>query len=548
MLRLICGLFLFATVAFAEPEKALYFGGHGARHYEITTTSADAQRYFDQGLTLCYGFNHAEAIRSFEQAAAEDPGCAMAQWGIAYAWGPHINNPAMDGQANAAARAAADRAMALRERATPNERALIEALDRRYAQPAPEDRAPLDRAYADAMREVWRARPHDPDVGALFAESMMNLRPWDLWTADGRMQPGTDEIIATLEAVLALEPLHPAANHFYIHTMEASPMPEKALGAADRLRELVPWAGHLVHMPSHIDIRLGRYQAAATANQKAIEADRKYVEAAGREGFYTIYRAHNYHFLVYAAMFDGRRDLALGAAREMVDEIPLEIVRALPDFLDGFQAVPYHVMVRFGMWEQMLAEPQPPADLPVMQAMWRYGRTMALSALGRVEEAAGEFAALQAACEAVPETRFLGNNSSRDVLAVGLPLAEGELEYRRGHHERAFALLREAAARDESLRYDEPWGWMQPVRHALGALLLEQGRIAEAEAVYREDLKRHPDNGWSLTGLAECLERGGRNDEAAAARAKAAVAWSLADQRPEVSCYCRRGEVAVGNH
>ena len=307
----------------------------------------------------------------------------------------------------------------------------------------------------------------------------------------------------------------------------------------------MPWAGHLVHMPAHIDIRLGRYTAAATANQKAIAADLAYVEKAGREGFYTIYRAHNYHFLAYAAMFDGRRDLALEAAHDMVREIPLEIVRAFPDFLDGFPAVPYHVMVRFGMWDEMLAEPQPPLDLPVMQAMWRYGRTMALSSLGRVDEAATEFAALQAASEAVPESRFMGNNPSREILAVGLPLAEGELEYRRGRHDRAFALLREAAARDEALRYDEPWGWMQPVRHALGALLLEQGRVAEAEAVYREDLARHPDNGWALTGLAECLERRGGKDEAAKARARVATAWALADERPEVSCYCRRGEVAV---
>lgn len=545
MPTLILGLLLFATAALAGPGEALHFGAHGARHYTITTSSAEAQSWFNQGLTLCYGFNHAEAIRSFEQAAQEDPDCPMAQWGIAYAWGPHINNPAMDEQANAAARTAADRAMALRQRATPTERALIEALDRRYAQPVPEDRAPLDRAYADAMRAVWQARRDDPDVGALFAESLMNLRPWDLWTADGKMQPGTDEIIATLESVLAMEPLHPAANHFYIHTMEASPTPEKALPAADRLRVLVPWAGHLVHMPAHIDIRLGRYTAAATANEKAIAADLAYVEKAGREGFYTIYRAHNYHFLAYAAMFDGRRDLALEAAHDMVREIPLEIVRAFPDFLDGFPAVPYHVMVRFGMWDEMLAEPQPPLDLPVMQAMWRYGRTMALSSLGRVDEAATEFAALQAASEAVPESRFMGNNPSREILAVGLPLAEGELEYRRGRHDRAFALLREAAARDEALRYDEPWGWMQPVRHALGALLLEQGRVAEAEAVYREDLARHPDNGWALTGLAECLERRGGKDEAAKARARVATAWALADERPEVSCYCRRGEVAV---
>jgi tetratricopeptide (TPR) repeat protein len=522
--------------------KALYFGGEGARHHAVTTQSPEAQRYFDQGLTLCYGFNHAEAIRSFEQAAAADPDCAMTYWGIAYAWGPHINNPAMDDEASEQALAALAQARSLLDWAAPSERSLIEALQLRYALPAPADRLPLDRAYADAMREVWRAYPGDADIGALFAESLMDLRPWDLWTADGQPQPGTEEIITVLESVLAQEPGHPAANHFYIHTMEASPTPEKALPAADRLRDGVPWAGHLVHMPAHIDIRLGRYADAVVANQRAIAADLAYVKQAGREGFYTLYRAHNYHFLVFAAMFDGRRELAMQAARELVAEMPLEVVRSYPDFLDGFQAVPYHVMVRFGLWEQMLAEPPPPADLLVMQAMWRYGRTMAFSALGRVAEGERELAALQQAFAQVPESRTFGNNPSRTVLEVGLILAEGELEYRRGHRQRAFELLREAVRRDDELRYDEPWGWMQPVRHALGALLLEQGHLAEAETAYREDLVRHPHNGWALTGLAECLERSGRADEAQQVRNEFQTAWARSDIPLTVSCYCRRGK------
>ncbi len=529
----------------AGPDTPLYFGGQGARHLPVTTASAEAQRWFDQGLTLCYGFNHAEAIRSFEQAAAADPDCAMAYWGIAYAWGPHINNPEMNAEANEKAHATLTTALAKRHDATPLERQLIEALRHRYAMPAPADRTPLNEAYAKAMREIWRANQTNPDVGALFAESMMNLRPWDLWTADGKMQPGTDEIVAALARVVELEPDHPAALHFTIHAWEASPTPEKALPAADRLRDLVPWAGHLVHMPGHIDIRLGRYADAATANQKAIAVDLDYVDKVGRGGFYTIYRAHNYHFLAYAAMFDGRRAVAMQAARDMVDEVPLEVVHAFPDYLDGFLAVPYHVMVRFGLWDDMLAEPRPPADLPVMQAMWHYGRTMAYSSLGKVDDGAREFAAFQKACAAVPESRHLGNNQTLDILAVGLPLAEGELEYRRGNHDRAFALLREAARRDDVLRYDEPWGWMQPVRHALGALLLEQGGIDEAEAVYRDDLKRHPGNGWALTGLAECLERDGRLADAAKVRGEVQTAWARADTPANVSCFCRRGEVAA---
>jgi tetratricopeptide (TPR) repeat protein len=543
-LSLPCATLLIVVAAAAArvgQDTAIDFGDQGTRHHEISTESAEAQRYFDQGLTLCYGFNHAEAIRSFEQAAEADPLCAMAQWGIAYAWGPHINNPAMDDEANAQASAAVERAMTLLDHASLTERQLIEALRHRYALPAPDDRTPLDEAYAAAMRQVWHDHPDDADIGVLFAESLMNLRPWDLWTPDGEMQPGTTEIIDVLETVLASVPEHPAANHFYIHTMEASPVPEKAVPSAERLRDAVPWAGHLVHMPGHIDIRLGHYADAITANQKAIAADLAYVEKAGREGFYTLYRAHNYHFLAWAAMFDGQRELALGAAREMDDEIPLEVVRAYPDFLDGFEAVPYHVMVRFGMWDEMLAEPRPPADLQVMQAMWHYGRTMAFSSLGRIEEGERELAQLRQACADVPESRTFGNNDSRTILDIGLNLAEGELEYRRGNHDRAFALLREAVRQDDQLRYDEPWGWMQPVRHALGALLLEQGHVERAEAVYRADLARHPQNGWALTGLAECLERSGRREDAAAVRGQFRDAWARSDTPVAVSCFCRRG-------
>jgi tetratricopeptide (TPR) repeat protein len=544
---LLClALLVIAHVTVADSGTPLWFGGQGARHFPVTTSSAEAQRWFDQGLTLCYGFNHAEAIRSFEQAAAVDPDCAMAWWGIAYAWGPHINNPEMNEEAIRQSHAAMTTAMQKLAQASPLERMLIEALHHRYAQPSPPDRMPLNQAYAAVMREVWRKNPANADVGALFAEALMNLRPWDLWTPDGRMQPGTDELAATLAAVLELEPKHPAALHFSIHTWEASPTPEKALPAADLLRDLVPWAGHLVHMPAHIDIRLGRYADAAEANRKAVAVDLDYVEKAGRDGFYTIYRAHNYHFLAYAAMFEGRREVALTAARDMAREVPLEVVRAFPDLLDGFHAVPYHVMVRFGMWKELLDEPRPPTDLPVMQAMWRYGRTMALSSLGRVEESEREFSAFRNACREVPDSRTMGNNATLEILDIGLLLAEGELEYRRGSHDRAFELLRDAARRDDELRYDEPWGWMQPVRHALGALLLEQGRIAEAETVYRADLVRHPDNGWALTGLAECLERDGRRAEADQVRDRFAAAWRRADTPVAASCFCRLDVVAAG--
>jgi hypothetical protein len=513
----------------------------GTYHRAAEGCSEAAQRYLDQGLKLYYGFNHDEAIRAFAQAAALDSQCAMAPWGMAISAGPNINNMEMDEAASQAAHEAAQRALALRERAAPADRALITAVVRRYAWPPPADRRSLDEAYAEAMREAWQQHPDDPDVGALYAESLMDLRPWDLWSAAGEPRPETPEVIATLDAVLTLSPAHPGANHFYIHTMEASPHPERALEHADRLGGLVPGAGHLVHMPSHIYVRGGRYDDVVRANQHAIAADLRFLETSGvgRGGFYSIYRAHNYHFLAYGAMFDGRRELALQAARDMVRELPLETVRAFPDFLDGFIATPVHVMVRFGLWQELLAEPKPPDDLSVTLAFWHYGRTVALSALGRVDEAAGEFAALRRAFDAVPESRLIGNNPARTVLEIALPMAEGELEYRRGRHERAFALLREAVQRDDGLRYDEPWGWMQPVRHALGALLLEQGRVGEAEAVYREDLRLHPGNGWALHGLAECQRRDGRAADAAETDTRFRAAWARSDIVIGGSCYCR---------
>ncbi len=402
---------------------------------QVTTSSPDAQLAFDQGLTLYYAFNHEEAARRFREAAGLDPECAMAPWGEALASGPNINDPQMDEAAVASATSAIRRARALVSKASPVERALIDALSARYASPPPEDRRALDEAYAAAMRVAWRAWPTDPDVGALFAESLMDLRPWDLWTPDGKPRPETPEVLVALEDVLALAPGHPGALHFTIHTLEASPFPERAQGAADLLRQLVPDAGHLVHMPSHIDIRLGHYDKAITANLQAISADLRFVERRGRKGFYNLYRAHNYHFLAYAAMFDGRRALALEAARELVREMPVEEVLSNPDVLEGFLAVPIHVMVRFGLWDALLAEPRPPADFPVTTAFWHYGRSVALSALGRVDAAENEFAALRRAAAAVPESAYVGNNTARVLLDIALPMAEGELEYRRGNHD-----------------------------------------------------------------------------------------------------------------
>jgi tetratricopeptide (TPR) repeat protein len=506
--------------------------------FPVSTISPDAQKYFDQGLVLYYGFNHDAAIASFRQAAAYDPDLAMAWWGQAISAGPNINNPFMDSAAAHTAFLAVQEAVKLAPKATPLEQNLIRAIAERYAWPTPEDRKSLDLAYADVMREVWMEHQDNPDAGALFADAMMNLRPWDLWSPQGEPRPETPEIIMTIEKVLSMNPTHPGACHFYVHTMEASPTPGKALEAADVLRDRVPGAGHLVHMPSHIDIRVGHYDNAVKANLRGIAVDSTWT---AQPGFYAFYRAHNYHFLAYAAMFEGRRDLALWGARGIGATIPLDVVRAYPDFLDAFMPVPVHVMVRFGMWDDILAEPKPPEDLQAWTAFWRYGRTVAYAATGRVAEAEAEFAELTMACDAVPETRLLGNNTARTVLNVGLAMAEGELEYRRGNRARAFDLLALAVQRDDSLRYDEPWGWMMPVRHSLGALLLEQGKTKEAEAVYRVDLQRHPNNGWALNGLAECLHKQGKHKEAMETGERFREAWGRADVQIKASCYCRTG-------
>jgi len=530
-----------ASSAQAPPLAARLFPDLGRFHRPVTTGDAQAQQFFDQGLLLCFGFNHEEAIRSFQRAAELDPKCAMAFWGAALAAGPNINNPTMDEAATRAAADAIARARALEAGQRDVEKDLIEALAKRYVFPPPPDRSALDLAYADAMREVWHRHGTDADVGALFAESMLDLRPWDQWTKDGKPQPGTQEVVDTLAKVLELVPDHVGGLHYTIHAWEGSKTPERALPAADRLRDRVPGAGHLVHMPSHIDMRVGHYPEAIAANERAIAADQKYVEYAGRLNFYSIYRCHNYHLLAWASMYDGQSAKAIEAARAIVRELPAEFVVQMPDFAEAFLATPYHVLIRFGRWKEILAEPEPPAGQPSTSAFRHYARTMAQSALGNVDEAARELEAFRAGAAKIPPTATLGNNPVSAAVAVALPLAEGELEYRRGHFEKAFESMREAVQKDDALKYDEPWGWMQPARHALGALLLEQGKVAEAEQVYRDDLARHPANGWSLHGLAECLERRGDKGAAELARAEFAKSFARADVKLNGSCFCRTG-------
>ena len=508
-------------------------------HYQVSTESPQAQLWFDRGLAMCYGFNHEEAVRCFEKALQHDPHLAMAYWGMAYAWGPNINNmliePPQMAQADLAVRIARLHA----QDASPLEKALIDALDSRYATPLPEDRSNLNQAYADAMREVHAQFGDDPLVVTLFAESLMNLQPWKHWSPAGEPGEHTPAIVAALEKGLEQHPGYPGMAHLYIHAMEASPTPEKALPTADSLRYAMPGIGHLVHMPTHIDIWLGDYESVVNSNQAAIDADSAFLEKEGPYNFYTLYRIHNYHFVVYGAMFDGQSELALETARELKQQVPEDMLRAQTDFLDAFMPTAIHVLVRFGRWEDILKEPEPAEYLPMSRSIWHYARALAYASTNRVDQAEIEQQEFLEQKEQVPETSFLFQNASLNILGVAEEMIAGEIEYRKGNYEKAFEHLREAVRRDDGLNYDEPWGWMQPARHALGALLLEQGQYEECEAVYREDLKRHPKNPWALQGLAESLRKQGKTDEAKQWRVKYVAASERADVKIDRSCYCR---------
>jgi tetratricopeptide (TPR) repeat protein len=538
------GLLGFSAAADAQEAKqppVPLFDGLGDFGRKVTTDSPEAQRYFNQGLCFLYAFNHDEAIRSFQRATDLDANCAMAWWGISVANGPHINNPVVPPARAAAAWAALGKTRAA-NKASDVERKLIEALAKRYADPQPEDRKPLDEAYAAAMREVWKAHPTDADVGALFAESLMDLRPWDLWTPEGQPQPGTDEVVATLEAVLTQAPNHPLALHLYIHAVEASPHPEKAIAPGERLRNLQPGLGHLVHMPSHIDVRVGRWAEAIATNTKAIEADRRYREQSPEQGFYRVYMAHNHHMLAFAAMMTGQSQRAVTAIQEMVAGIPAEWVKENALMADGFAAMPLEVLVRFGRWNDVLAAPEPPEYLPISRSLRHVARGIAYAAMGDVEKARQEQSAFLAARKLVKDEATVGNNKGHDVLNVAEHLLAGEILVRSGQVDKGLAELQEAVKCEDALRYSEPPDWIHPVRHALGANLLAVGRAADAEKVYRDDLIRLPNDAWALFGLSRSLKLQGKDEEAKALEAQFEAAWRDADVKITSSCFCQPGK------
>ncbi len=523
----------------ASPSPVPRYEGLGGFSRKVTA-SPEAQVYFDQGLSFLYAFNHDEAIRSFQRASELDAGSAMPLWGLAVANGPHINNMAVAPEREKAAFDAMAKARGLAATATPTERALIEALQTRYADPQPADRTALNQAYAVAMRAAWKAYPKDADVGALFAESLANLRPWDLWLQDGRPQPGTEELVRTIEAVLAIAPKHPFANHLMIHAVEASRNPGKADRAANALRDLQPGLGHMVHMPSHIDVRRGRWQQAIEANAKAIEADRRYTAVAPEPGFYRLYMSHNHHMLAYAAMMTGQSALALKTMKDMVDAIPLDFFKANP-WADGLMAAPLEVLMRFGRWDEILAIPQLPEFTPISRSIQHYARAVSYVAKEDLDNAIKEQTAFMEARTRVAKEATFGNNTGSDLLDVAENMMKGEILFRSGKIDEGLAALREAVAREDKLRYDEPPDWIQPTRHALGAALLTAGRLGEAEAVFRSDLTKLPGNGWSLYGLSRSLRLQKRAGEAASIEKQFARVWRKADVKIKSACLCLPG-------
>lgn len=537
---------LIGSHAYGAPEPLV--AGLGPYTRIVTTTSPEAQRYFNQGLAFLHGFNHGAAIRSFQEAARLDPACAMAHWAIALASGPHINFPLVPPSAADLAWKELGLARSALETATPEsavERELIIALGVRYANPQPEDRGPLDSAYAEAMRKVWKAHPDDPDVGAFFAEAMMDLRPWDQWTPEGQPQPGTDEILATLDSVLKLNINHPLANHLYIHAVEASPHPERAEAPADRLRNLQPGVAHNVHMPSHIDIRLGRWQEAIDANLKAVKADRRDREIAGPpRGFLAVYVAHNEHMLAYAAMMTGQSELAIGHIRAMVAGLPEDFLKENAMLAEAMVAMPLEVLVRFGRWDEVLGEPDTyPDHMPFTRAFHHGARAIAYAAKGDAAAARKAQSIYLERAKLVPKEDFLGNNPAQAILSVATPMIEGEILLREGKLDQGLAALRTAVKEEDALKYDEPPGWLIPVRHSLGASLMKAGRFAEAEQVYRDDLVRLRDDGWALFGLGQSLRAQAKNaDEAAATDVRFRKVWAKADLQITSSCLCQPGK------
>ena len=511
---------------------ALPFDGLGDTHRAITTASPEAQKYFDQGLRLMWAFNHDEAARSFARAAELDPACASCYWGVSLTVGPNYNLPFLSPERAKVTFEALQRAQENASHGSAVEQALISALAKRYPSDRPLDAdgaLPMLTAYADAMQQVARQFPEDLDVQTLYAESLMNLHAWKLWTPEGKPAPGTTQIVLALESVLARDPQHPGANHYYIHALEASPHPEQALAAAERVKTLMPAAGHLVHMPAHILQRVGRYEEAAEANRRAAVADAAYDARTHPPDYYpVVYTAHNYQFLAYSAAMEGRKAEAIDAADHSRQTVSDEMLLEMPG-MDWYVAESYAARVRFGLWQEMLALSAPNPGLTGLMGGFLYSRVVALAATGHAAEARAELEKLQQFAATVSVDAMAGQNTVKDVLAVAIPIAAARIAASERRSRDAIVLLRQAVTAEDRLAYDEPNDWFFPARHVLGAELMRSGAARQAERVYREDLQRSPMNGWSLYGLASALKAQGKTRKAAQVARQFADAWKHSD-------------------
>ena len=507
----------------APADTVLLYDDLGEHHYAISTDQPLAQQYFDQGLRLTWAFNHAEAIRAYEQAARIDPECAICWWGVAFSYGPNINAP-MDSTAGVAAWNAIQRATLLKSHASEREAALIDALATRYAAVPPVERAALDSAYARAMSAVADRFPDDHETAVVTADAIMNLSPWNYWTPDGQQRPDTGRLLSLLETVVAANPNHPGACHLYIHAVEAAE-PQKAVACAERLASLMPGAGHLVHMPAHIYIRVGRYNEAIESNIHAVHTDETYIQDVGPAAniYPMFYYPHNYHFLAFASTFAGRGEMALDSARKTAENVDHGMARMFGPEAARMLAHPHLTLIAFGRWEDVLAEPAPPADIRFAAGLVHYSRGVANAALENWDAAAAE----------LDSVRQIAGEYTEDwpstVMQIATHALLGDIDFRRGNFDSAIGHYRAAVELEDGLRYTEPAYWNKPVRHELGAALLAAGDAAGAEQVYRENLEKFPANGWGLFGLATSLDAQGKAAEAAEVRTQLDTAWSEAD-------------------
>ena len=515
-----------------QKKQAPLFDNLGTLDFPITTNSELAQNYFNQGVILAYGFNHEEAFRSFEEVARLDSNCSMAYWGMAYVLGPNINLP-MDAGSVHTAYEAIQKAITLLDDETQREKDFVMALSERYSAEVMEDRAPLDQAYSDAMRNLANTYPDDLDAATMFAESIMDLHPWDYWLKDGTAQPWTPELLSVLEQVIERNPDHHGANHLYIHAVEASNNPQRGLSSADKLRFLAPGAGHLVHMPAHIYIRTGKYHDGSLANIRAVKSDEAYINQCNQQGFYPIaYYPHNYHFLWATATLEGDSKTAIDAALKTSQTPPDSLMEVCGyQTLQHFAAIPLYAYVTFGKWDEILNYEKPQDERPYILAIWHYARAMAFISKNNLIEAEKEITELEKFLknEIIEELIVWGINSAGVLVQIAYEVSMGELEAKRKNYDLAISHLQRSVELEGQLRYDEPPTWFYPCRQNLGAVLIEAGRYNEAQVVYEENLSKIPNNGWGLFGLQNALLMQGRNEEAAEVEKQFNEAWKYSD-------------------